>query len=263
MVDSVGVLAMRDTNLQPLPLGTPQDLETVDRRVRALPQRLVAADVVADPQPRVELSVQAGAEREVGPLRVSDRQRERRDHQQRHLHRTRASRGAGGTAVQPAARVPAGHERRRQQVLPDRLVEPRSAARRHLESARPDGWLGKIFRQDKSVLRGGYGLVFDRTNSVQHIFALGMGYGENLAVLAPRCNVNGTPGAGCNAGGRRTERCLPRRRRWSDPDSAASGGHRADRAGHARRDGVRRLRRSRPGGRTASTSAISASSRRA
>ena len=58
-----------------------------------------------------------------------------------------------------------------------------------------DGWLGTIFRQDKSVLRGGYGLVFDRTNSVQHIFALGMGYGENLAVLAPRCNVNGTPGA--------------------------------------------------------------------
>ena len=60
-----------------------------------------------------------------------------------------------------------------------------------------NGLLGTIFRQDKSVLRGGYGLVFDRTNSVQHIFALGMGYGENLAVLAPRCNVNGTPGAGC------------------------------------------------------------------
>ena len=30
MVDSVSVLAMRDTNLQPLPLGTPQDLETVN-----------------------------------------------------------------------------------------------------------------------------------------------------------------------------------------------------------------------------------------
>ncbi len=59
------------------------------------------------------------------------------------------------------------------------------------------GWLGSIFKHDKSLLRGGYALVFDRTNSVQHIFALGMGYGENLALLAPRCNVSGTPGPGC------------------------------------------------------------------
>ncbi len=61
-----------------------------------------------------------------------------------------------------------------------------------------EGFLGSIFKQDETVLRGGYGLVFDRTNSVAHIFSLGMGYGENLSVLAPRCNANGAGGAGCD-----------------------------------------------------------------
>jgi hypothetical protein len=63
------------------------------------------------------------------------------------------------------------------------------------------GVLGGIFRHDKAVLRGGYSLVFDRTNSVRHILSLGMGYGENLSVLGPRCNANGAGGTGCDPTG--------------------------------------------------------------
>src|SRR4030095_2518403 len=58
------------------------------------------------------------------------------------------------------------------------------------------GCLGTIFKHDRAVLRGGYSLVFDRTNSVRHILSLGMGYGENLSVLGPRCNANGAGGQG-------------------------------------------------------------------
>ena len=77
MVDSVGVLAMRDTNLQPLPLGTPQDLETVADAFELYLNDSWRPCVVADAQPRAELSVQAGAEREARSLRLSDRQRDR------------------------------------------------------------------------------------------------------------------------------------------------------------------------------------------
>src|SRR4029453_7199682 len=61
-----------------------------------------------------------------------------------------------------------------------------------------EGFLGSLFKRDKTVLRGGYSLVFDRTNSVRHILSLGMGYGENLSVLGPRCNANGAGGQGCD-----------------------------------------------------------------
>ena len=63
------------------------------------------------------------------------------------------------------------------------------------------GLLGTIFKRDHTVLRGGYALVFDRTNSVRHILSLGMGFGENLSVLGPRCNANGTSSAGCDPAG--------------------------------------------------------------
>jgi hypothetical protein len=201
LVDNVSVLAMRDTNLQPLPLGTPQDLETTTdafefyvndswRPTSALTLNLgLSYQFKLAPKEKLDryaFLIDAGS----GEVFNSDI----------YLERARAAALAGQPynprlAFQPVTNA---GESKYYEVDWSNLG-PRLAAT--WNPPFEQGWLAKILRHDRSVLRGGYGLVFDRTNSVQHIFALGMGYGENLSVLAPRCNVNGTPGAGCNPAG--------------------------------------------------------------
>ncbi len=198
MVNSVGVLAMRDTSLQPLPLGTPQDLETVNDAFELYLNDSWRAT------PALTLNLGLSYQFRLAPKERLDRYAylidngtgEILDDSEIFLERARAAALAGQSynptlAFQPVSNV--GDSKYYQTDWSN--LGPRLAATWNPPGK--DGWLGTIFRQDKSVLRGGYGLVFDRTNSVQHIFALGMGYGENLAVLAPRCNVNGTPGGGC------------------------------------------------------------------
>ena len=61
---------------------------------------------------------------------------------------------------------------------------------------------GKIF-DNKTVLRGGFAMVYDRSNTVQsvEIPMLGVGFDQNIIVQAPLCNATGAGGPGCNAAG--------------------------------------------------------------
>ncbi len=54
---------------------------------------------------------------------------------------------------------------------------------------------------DKTVLRGGFAIVYDRSNTVQSVLIpmLGVGFGQTILVQAPLCNSTGAGGAGCNA----------------------------------------------------------------
>jgi hypothetical protein len=68
----------------------------------------------------------------------------------------------------------------------------------------PDGggsFLGKMLGAKKTVFRAGYSLVYDRQNTVQSVIipSLGIGFGQTLNLSAPRCNVSGPGGAGCNS----------------------------------------------------------------
>ncbi|MFN7944893.1 MAG: carboxypeptidase-like regulatory domain-containing protein [Blastocatellia bacterium] len=57
-----------------------------------------------------------------------------------------------------------------------------------------DGWMGKAFGDRKTVIRGGYSLVYDRTNTVQTIIipTLGVGFAQTVNITAPK-NSNGDP----------------------------------------------------------------------
>ncbi len=61
--------------------------------------------------------------------------------------------------------------------------------------------LFKFLGDKKSVIRGGWGIVYDRGNQVQsvEIPMLGIGFDQNAIVAAPLCNATGAGGPGCNA----------------------------------------------------------------
>ena len=64
------------------------------------------------------------------------------------------------------------------------------------------GFLNRLVGNRKTVVRGGFGIVYDRTNTVQSVIIpmLGVGFAQTVSVGAPLCNASGTPGPGCNAG---------------------------------------------------------------
>jgi len=65
------------------------------------------------------------------------------------------------------------------------------------------GFMNALLGEKKTVIRGGFAMVYDRSNTVQsvEIPMLGIGFDQNIAVNAPACNATGAGGAGCNASG--------------------------------------------------------------
>ncbi len=61
-------------------------------------------------------------------------------------------------------------------------------------------YLNALFGDHKTVIRGGYSLVFDRQNTVQSVIipTLGVAFAQTLNVSSPLCNSTGSGGTGCN-----------------------------------------------------------------
>ncbi|MGE0101922.1 MAG: carboxypeptidase regulatory-like domain-containing protein [Blastocatellales bacterium] len=63
-----------------------------------------------------------------------------------------------------------------------------------------DGWMGKVFGDKKTVIRGGYSLIYDRQNTVQSVIipTLGVAFGQTINVTGPRCDATGGAGPLCD-----------------------------------------------------------------
>ncbi|MEX2663562.1 MAG: carboxypeptidase-like regulatory domain-containing protein, partial [Vicinamibacterales bacterium] len=201
LVNNVSVLGMRDSSLAPLPLGTPQEINTITDGIE-----LYVADTWRV-RPHFTLNLGVSYQVRLSPKEEQDRYAFLIDattnevlDSDDYLSRARAAAEAGQAYNPTLAFQPLSSSGRDQYYRTDwSNLGPRLAAT--WSPQYEGGVLGRILARDKAVLRGGYALVFDRTNSVQQILAMGMGYGENLSVLGPRCNAAGTPGANCTPGG--------------------------------------------------------------
>jgi hypothetical protein len=62
------------------------------------------------------------------------------------------------------------------------------------------GFMARILGNRKTVIRSGYGIAYDRINTVGSVIIpmLGVGFAQTLSVGSPLCNASGTLGAGCN-----------------------------------------------------------------
>src|SRR5262249_17916010 len=62
------------------------------------------------------------------------------------------------------------------------------------------GITGKLFGNRKTVVRGGFSLLYDRQTTAQGVLipALGVGFAQTVSANAPPCNSTGPGGSGCD-----------------------------------------------------------------
>lgn len=194
LVDNVAVLGIRDSKLQPLPPGTGLHTNVSLRTYeffgqdswKLSPSFTVSYGLSYQWQtPPVErdghqtLAVYAGTKT---PIQVPD-----------YLAQKRAAAEAGTIFNPDIAYYPVGDLGRDTTFNIDRTnFSPRVSAAWNPHYA--GGLLGTMLGDGKTVIRGGYGYIFDRANIVTTaaVPALGVGFGQTITLQAPK-NAAGQP----------------------------------------------------------------------
>ena len=193
IVDNVNVLAVRDQNLQPLPLGT----FIIDHTTQWAPYFYFQDSWRVAPSLTLTLGLSYGWQ--TSPTESHNLQTVMINAENNQLlsatqyMQSRLSSALAGQNYNPTL----GFATVGQAKVPVYDVDWGDVAPRASFAWKPGG---KLF-DNKTVLRGGFAMVYDRSNTVQsvEIPMLGIGFDQNIIVQAPLCNATGAGGAGCNA----------------------------------------------------------------
>jgi hypothetical protein len=195
IVDRVSYLAVRDAKLQPLPVGTGLINDTILHHWefyfadvwRMKPSFTVSYGLLyqwhtppTDTQGRQSVAVYKDDQKKL--VDVND-----------YLRRKRAAAEQGDIYNPDLAYIPINETGRGGVFDINRKdFSPRVSAA--WQPSYKDGFLGKVFGERKTVIRGGYALTYDRANTVATVIIpmLGVGFAQTLAVLGPK-NKNGDP----------------------------------------------------------------------
>jgi hypothetical protein len=200
LVDNVGILTTRDGKLNPLPFGTPLVNNTTLNAVEFYGQDVWRIT------PNLTFTYGLSYGWQTAPKEKLNRQTLVVDTSNNNQPFT----GPGYIAAKQAAALQG------QTYNPTLGFEPVQSAGRNVFSidwgdvaprasvawtpSFDSGFMHRLTGNRKTVIRGGFGIVYDRINTVQSVIIpmLGVGFAQTISVGAPLCNVSGTPGAGCN-----------------------------------------------------------------
>lgn len=201
MIDNVSVLAVRDGELKPLPFG---ELLEADTTLKA--PEFYFQDVWRI-SPSLTLTFGLNYGWQTPPTEKLGRQSVQVDGQTlkvqtaREYLRAREEAARAGKIFNPPIAFQPIKESGRSGVfdIDWNNIGPRVAAA--WNPSFKNKYLSALFGDRKTVIRGGYSLVFDRQNTVQSVIipTLGVAFAQTLNVSAPLCNVTGAGGKGCNA----------------------------------------------------------------
>src|SRR2546425_270831 len=200
LVDNVGILTTRDGKLNPLPFGTPLINDTTLNAFEFYGQDTWRIT------PTLTLTYGLSYGSQTAPKEKLDRQTLVVDASNNSLVT-----GPGYIAVKQAAALQGKTFNPTLGFQPVKTagrnvfdVDYGNVAPRVSAAWTPgfgSGFLNRLVGNRKTVLRGGFGIVYDRTNTVESVIIpmLGVGFAQTVSVGAPLCNASGTPGLGCNA----------------------------------------------------------------
>jgi carboxypeptidase family protein len=200
LVDNIGILTTRDGQLNPLPFGTPLVNDTTLNAFEFYGQDVWRIT------PNLTLTYGLSYGWQTAPKEKLNRQTLVVD-----ASNNKPLTGPGYIAAKEAAALQG------QTFNPTLGFEPVKSAGRNVFNVDygdvaprasvawtptfDSGFLRRMVGNRKTVVRGGYGIVYDRTNTVQSVIIpmLGVGFAQTISVGAPLCDASGSPGSGCNA----------------------------------------------------------------
>lgn len=198
MVDQISVLGVRDGSFKPLPFGSQLQSDT----------KLWAPEFYFQDiwrlKPTFTLAVGVNYGWQTAPVERLGRQTIQVDASTgqpitaEDFLAKRAQAAANGTFFNPTfAYVPINSANRPVFDVDYGNIAPRVAFA--WNPSFDSGWSGRVLGTGKTVIRGGFGIVYDRQNTVQSVIipALGVGFAQTLLLTVPACNISGPGGSKC------------------------------------------------------------------
>ncbi len=200
IVDNVSVLAVRDGELKPLPFG-----ETLEADTKLWAPEMYWQDIWRI-KPSLTLTYGANYGWQTAPTERLQRQSLQIDTttgqpqtSREYLTQRDAISREGGIYNPGIGFLPVGSAGRGVFDVDWNNLGPRVAVAWNPSAS--GGFFGKLLGERKTVVRGGYSLIYDRQNTVQSVIipTLGVAFAQTINVTAPTCATSGAGGSNCQA----------------------------------------------------------------